>query len=85
MNQATLLYSKICFEQFQDTPVLVYPTRRLFEAMIFNRKYRKLPIVLLQFNEPLDETDGILEMNVLINHSVTNQERTPETVSKVDG
>jgi hypothetical protein len=84
MYQATLFTDKIRFEQFEDAPVLIHPARRFFEAVIFNRKHSKLPILLFQFNEPLNETHGILEMNVLVNDSVANQKCTPETIGEVD-
>ena len=51
--------------------------------MILHGIDRKLPPVFLEFDEPLHELDGILEMNIHIDNTMTDEKRPFEPLGKV--
>src|ERR1700730_12035048 len=63
---------QVFLEQIQDALVLIRPTRRLNEAVIFRRIYRQLPIFFPQLDQPLRQAHRILEMDIGIRHPVTD-------------
>lgn len=52
--------------------------------MIFHGVNRELPIFLAELNQSLREADDILEVNVLIYHSVRHQERILQSFRKIN-
>src|SRR5688500_10564871 len=74
---------EVLFEQFEDPLVLIRPTGFFDEAVILNGIDRQFPVFFTQFNQPLRETDRILEVHVDIDHAMANQQRALEPLRKI--
>ena len=52
--------------------------------MILDRIYGDGPVLLSQLDQPLDEANGVLEMNIPIDHAMADQQSSFQTFRKVD-
>src|SRR5437879_7092545 len=75
---------QIRFKQLKDPLVFVCPARGLQETMVLDGIHRHGPVFLSQLDEPLHESNRVLEMNVGIDHAMTDQQSAFQSFGKVD-
>src|SRR2546425_2646524 len=75
--------SQRLLEQLQDPPVLIRPAVAAREAMSLCGVHRDLPVLLFQLDQPLHQAGGVLEVDVVVHHAVTDrsEEHTSELQS----
>src|SRR5205814_10211871 len=81
-NPATLLQRSL--KQSKNPLVLIRPTRRLDETVIFDGEHRHAPVFLAQLDQLLREAHRVLEVHVRIDHAVADEQRSFQSVGEVD-
>src|SRR5439155_11462235 len=77
--------SQRLLEEPQDPPVLVGPAVAAGEAVSLCGVHRHLPVLLLQLDQPLHQAGGVLEIHVVVYHTVTDEQSPPEPLGEIDG
>src|SRR5207237_7102604 len=72
-------------KQFEYALVLVGPTVGAVEGVIFDGVGGDLPVLFPQFDKALDEAHRVLEVDVRVNHAVTDEKRALQSGGEVDG
>src|SRR2546428_14042298 len=70
--------SQRILEQLQDPPVLVRPAVAAGEAVSLRGIHRDLPVLLLRLDQPLYQAGAVLEIQVVVHHTVTGEQPPPQ-------
>src|SRR5215204_4418445 len=76
---------QVLLEESEDALVLVGPTVGAFEGVVFDRVGGELPVLFAQLDESFGQADGVLEVDVHVDHAVADEERALQPRGEVDG
>src|SRR5206468_1221638 len=84
MTVGSALLAQGLLEQSEDPLVFIGPRCRLDEAVVLHGKGSQLPVLFSQLDQPLCETDAVLEVHVRVDHAVADQQPTFQAFGEID-
>src|SRR4051812_48728443 len=77
--------AELFVEESEYALVFVGPTVGAVEGVIFDGVGRYLPVLFAEFDEAFGEADGVLEVDVRVNHAVADEQRALQALGEVYG